>query len=133
MFSMLTIKDIFNSANLHIRKVLLIVGAVMFLMFWVFLYKAPYTKTLNQTLAQFALFSFMIGFAMFFMGWSTRKIMEKGTLSSIFLLVLMLFVLMAMFATESKPAFKYVWWLRVCCVLSLVSVYYLSMRRNTTA
>lgn len=76
MFSMLCFKDFYTSAN-RIAKYLLLLGGWMFFTFaWVFLYWGPYDNSVNEIMAQYSLLSFMLGWALFFLGSFTKWVVN---------------------------------------------------------
>lgn len=81
MFSMLAIKDIYESSSNLTKRILLFIGLVMFFIFWVFLYQRPYSSSINTTLAKLSIVSFMIGFAVFFLGMVSFIIISHWRLS----------------------------------------------------
>lgn len=110
MFSMLVMKDLTTNTGKKTKALMLSVSVIFFFCFWVFLYRCPYDKVVNLTLAKFSLFSFMLGLAMMLLGsWAKKSFIIKKMppiLSALIMVLLLVFILV----TEQTPSHNYVVW-----------------------
>ena len=83
MFSMLCFKYLYTSANYIAKSVLLLGGFVFFTFAWVFLYWESFVHGVNEVMAQFSLLSFMLGWALFFLGSFTKWVVSHWCGSSL--------------------------------------------------
>ena len=77
MFSMLMFKDVFTSGNKTTRALLIALGGICFVFAWVFLYNSPYDSMINKELSSVSILSCCIGCGVFFLGITTKSIIEK--------------------------------------------------------
>ena len=116
MFSMLVFKDIVSSANCKLNVMIIAISIILFIVFWVFLYRCPYDKTINLMLAKFSVFSFMLGLAMMFLGLLTKKILEWKTPPFALTATFMCLCLIMIVATENSSKHNVVcWFCRAIC------------------
>lgn len=84
MFSMLVFKDVYSLGKKFLNRILLAAGGLCFIIAWVFFFIAPYSISVNVTLAQYSLLSCMLGLGMFFLGHVTSRIVSKWNVSKWF-------------------------------------------------
>lgn len=102
MFSMLITKSVYQCVSVLWRKTILIAAACFFVVFWVFLYDQPYAERHNIRLAQVSLLSFMMGMGMFYIGYCTKKFIERNGCSIIIPLAFLLVSLLIMLSSERE-------------------------------
>ena len=110
MVSMLTIKDMYVSASKGGKWGILGAGVIFFVFFWLFLYNRPWSSSINHFLAKLSILSFMMGFAMFFLGWFTKLIIVRYLLPSWLLVLGMLMFLIAMLLTSNTVYYDFIRW-----------------------
>lgn len=111
MFSMLVIKDIHTSANKHLKTTILIIGFIFFILSWVFLINSPYGRDISSKIACFSIFSFMLGFAMFFLGTCVKFVVENFNINLIILVLATIMMLVSVIVTFGEiPEVLYARW-----------------------
>lgn len=107
MFSMLIFKDLFTSGNKTIRGVLLALGTVCFVFAWVFLYNTPFDSVVNKVLSRFSILSCCIGCGVFFLGITTKSIIQKYKFPILVPMVVVVFTFIVMtFSTSNDTTIQ---------------------------
>lgn len=88
MFSMLVIKDIYTSRPVSRKILMLSIGAVFYVLCWAFLINQPFSTSISEKIASFSFFSFMLGWAMLFIGICTRKMILNSNISTTILVLI---------------------------------------------
>ena len=108
MFSMLFIKDIYDSVANNIRAIILIIGLVFFFISWVFMFHQPYSKVINTTLSSYSILSVMLGWGTFFMGVITKWIASNWRWSMITPLMIMLLTFISMVLSSGAEIYEWI-------------------------
>ena len=117
MFSMLTIKSLFTSNNKFVKRLLLAVGGICYIVCWVFFFNSPYNLAINKTLARVSVLSCMLGFSMFFLGYITIQLimMKISKVVPAVILIISFFMIVC----SPFPLSKYVvWFSRAICPIA---------------